>query len=73
MSTQIRGGYSYFIIFIGDKLRFGYVYLMKYKYEAFDKFKECQRMVEGQTSKSIKALWSDWGEYLTREFFDHLK
>ena len=31
MSTQIRGGYFYFIIFIDYKSRFGYVYLMKYK------------------------------------------
>ena len=26
--------------------RFGYVYLMKHKFEAFDKFKEYQGMVE---------------------------
>ena len=46
MSIQARGGYSYFIIFIDDLSRFGYVYLMKYKSEAFDKFKEYQRIVE---------------------------
>ena len=46
MSTQARGGYSYFIIFTDDMSRFGYVYLMKYKFEAFDKFEEYQRMVE---------------------------
>ena len=31
MSTQVRGGYSYFITFTDDRSRFGYVYLMKYK------------------------------------------
>ena len=46
MTTQARGGYSYFIIFTDDLSRFGYVYLMKYKSEAFDKFKENQCMVE---------------------------
>ena len=74
MSTQVRGGYSYFIIFIDDSSRFGYVYLIKYKFEVFDKFKEYQRMVEKQTNKSIKTLRSDrGGEYLISEFLDYLK
>ena len=46
MLTQVRGRYSYFIIFTDDMSRFGYVYLMKYKSETFNKFKEYQRMVE---------------------------
>ena len=46
MTTQARDGYSYYITFIDDLSRFGYVYLMKHKYEAFDKFKEYQNMVE---------------------------
>ena len=40
MITQVRGGYSYFITFMEDLSRFGYTYLMKHKFEAFDKFKE---------------------------------
>ena len=47
---------------------------MKYKSEAFNKFKEYQRMVEKQTDKSIKALQSNQGgEYRTSKFSDHLK
>ena len=46
MSTQVRGRYSYFIMFTDDRSRFGYMYLMKYKSEVFDKFKEYQRIVE---------------------------
>ena len=46
ISTKVRGRYSYFIIFIDDLSRFGYVYLLKYKSEVFDKFKEYQRMVD---------------------------
>ena len=56
MSTQARGGCSYFITFTDDLSRFRYVYLMKYKFEVFDKFKKYQRMIEKQTGKSIKAL-----------------
>ena len=74
MTTQARGGYSYFITFTDDFSRYGFVYLMKHKSEAFDKFKEYQSMVEKQTRKSIKVLRSDQGgEYLSTEFLDYLK
>ena len=56
MSIQARGGYSYFIIFTDNMSRFGYMYLMKYKSEVFNKFKEYQRMVEKQTNKNIKTF-----------------
>ena len=46
MKTQAREGYSFFITFINDLSRFGHVYLMKHKSEAFDKFKKYQSMVE---------------------------
>ena len=59
ISTQARDRYSYFITFTDDKSRFRYVYLMKYKFEVFDKFKEYLRMVEKQIGKSIKTLRSD--------------
>ena len=50
------------------------MYLMKHKFEVFDKFKEYQSMVEKQTKKSIKVLRSDrGGEYLSSKFFEHLK
>ena len=53
---------------------FGYVYLMRHKYEAFEKFKEFRFEVEKQIGKSIKVFWSDRGdEYLNSEFLDHLK
>ena len=44
--VQTRGGYSYFITFIDDLSRYGYVYLMKYKFEAFKKFKKFKHEVE---------------------------
>ena len=39
-SVHERGGYEYFITFTDGYSRYGYVYLMKKKSEALDKFKE---------------------------------
>ena len=72
--VQVRGGYSYFIIFIDDLYRYGYMYLMKHKSEVFEKFKKFRNEVEKQTSKFIKVLRSDRrGEYLSRKFLKYFK
>ena len=64
-----RGGFHYFITFTDDHSRYGLVYLMKYKSESFDKFKEFKALVEKQTGHHIKALRSDHGGvYMTDEF-----
>ena len=74
MSTTARGGYEYFITFTDDLSRYGYIYLMKHKSEAFEKFKEFQNEVENHLGKKIKFLRSDrGGEYMSLEFDDHLK
>ncbi|KAM2442151.1 hypothetical protein PS1_023292 [Malus domestica] len=74
MSTTSREGFSYYITFTDDHSRFGYVYLMKYKSESFERFKEFKNEVEKQTGKQIKILRSDrGGEYLSNEFLDYLK
>ena len=74
ISTNAKGGYSYFITFTDDFSRYGYVYLMKYKSESFEKFKEYRNEVEKQIGKSIKTLRSDrGGEYLSTEFTEYLK
>ena len=44
--VQTRGGCTYFITFIDDLSRYRYVYLMKYKSELFEKFKEFRHEVE---------------------------
>ena len=46
MSVEARGGYRYFLIFIDDLSRYGYIYLMKHKSETFEKFKEFQSEVK---------------------------
>jgi hypothetical protein len=74
MSTTARGGFQYFITFIDDFSRYGYVYLIKHKSKTFEKFKEFQNEVENQRGKKIKALRSDCGgEYLSHEFSNRLK
>ncbi|KAL0394967.1 UNVERIFIED_CONTAM: hypothetical protein Slati_4462900 [Sesamum latifolium] len=74
LSIPARGGFSYFITFTDDHSRYGYIYLMRYKSEAFGRFKEYRFEVENQTNRKIKALRSDRGdEYLSGEFIDYLK
>jgi hypothetical protein len=40
MCSVARGGFQYFITFINDFSRYGYIYLMRQKSESFEKFKE---------------------------------
>ncbi|GJY40372.1 retrotransposon protein, putative, ty1-copia subclass [Tanacetum coccineum] len=69
-----RQGASYFVTFTDDFSRYGYVYLLKHKHEVFETFKVFQKEVENQLDKTIKSLRSDrGGEYMSQEFFYHLK
>ena len=73
MSTQAKGGYEYFMTFTDDYSRYGYVYLMKRKFEAFEKFKKFRAEVKNQLGKHIKAMRSNHGgEYLLGDFKDYL-
>ena len=73
-SVHARGGYEYFITFIDDYSRYGYVYLMKKKSEALDKFKEFKPESEKQLGRYIKSLCIDrGGEYMSIEFVSFLK
>ena len=67
-------GFVYFITFINDYSRYGYLYLMRYKSEAFERFREFRNEVEKQRGRSIKSLRSDrGGEYLSQGFLDYLR
>ena len=73
MSTEARGGFRYFITFIDDYPKVGCFYLMRFKSEAFDKFKVFKAYAETHHGKRIKSLRSDrGGEYLSAEFLDYL-
>ena len=56
MFTSARGGYEYFITFIDDYSMCRYIYLMRHKFEAFEKFKEFKGEVENHHGRSIKSL-----------------
>ena len=56
MSTSARGGYEYFITFIDDYSRNGYIYLMRHKFEAFEKFKGFKAEVENHRAK-VSSLY----------------
>ena len=74
MNISDRGGYNYFITFTYDLSRYGYVYLMKYKFKLFEMFKWFHNEVEKQIGKNIKTLRSDRrGEYLSNEFLIYLE
>ncbi|KAG8490824.1 hypothetical protein CXB51_013933 [Gossypium anomalum] len=59
INTQARGGFHYFITFTDDFSRYGYVYLMRHKSEALEKFKEFKNEVQNQLGKTIQTLRSD--------------
>ena len=56
LNVQARGGYEYFISFIDDYSRYGYIYLMRWKSEVFEKFKEFRAEAKKQLSKIIKTF-----------------
>ena len=58
MSVEASGGFHYFMTFIDDLSRYGYIYSMKHKSETFEKFKEFQSEVENHHNKKIKFLRS---------------
>ena len=64
-----RGGNKYFITFIDDFAKYAYVYLLKNKSDAYEKFKEFLREFENQCGRKIKRFRSDRGrEYESIEF-----
>ena len=62
--AQTRGGNKYFITFVDDSTKYCYVYLLKSKDEAIEKFLLYKNEVENQLNKKIKVLRCDrGGEY----------
>ncbi|KAI3768676.1 hypothetical protein L2E82_19506 [Cichorium intybus] len=62
-------GKKYFLSFIDDYSRKGWVYLLTEKSQALESFKDFKDKVEKETGKVVKALRTDrGGEYLSNEF-----
>ena len=57
--VQTRGGNKYSITFVDDSTKYCYVYLLRSKDEAIDKFVLYKNEVENQLNKKIKVLRSD--------------
>nr|GEX50535.1 Pol polyprotein [Tanacetum cinerariifolium] len=65
-SLPTKGGNKYFMTFIDDCTKYCYVYLLKSKDEAIDKFVLYKTKVENQLGKKIKVVRSDrGGEYVS--------
>ena len=59
--TTTVDGYDSFIMFTDDYSRYGYIYPIKERSEALDKFKIFKREVENQHDLKIKIVRSDRG------------
>ncbi|GJV45101.1 retrotransposon protein, putative, ty1-copia subclass [Tanacetum coccineum] len=63
------GGKRYFLSIVDDYSRRVWVYILRFKHEAFEKFKEWKQLVENQTGRTVKKLRTDNGlEFCNREF-----
>ena len=51
MSVEARGDYRRFLTLTNDSSRYDYIYLMKHKFESFEKFKEFQSEVKNYRNK----------------------
>nr|GFC68492.1 retrovirus-related Pol polyprotein from transposon TNT 1-94 [Tanacetum cinerariifolium] len=67
--VESLGGKRYFLSIVDDYSRRVWVYLLRFKHEAFEKFKEWKQLVENQTGRKVKKLRTDNGlEFCNREF-----
>nr|GEV88633.1 retrotransposon protein, putative, Ty1-copia subclass [Tanacetum cinerariifolium] len=63
------GGKWYFLSIVDDYSRWVWVYLHRFKHEAFEKFKKWKQLVENQIGRMVKKLRMDNGlELGNREF-----
>ncbi|GJY90382.1 ribonuclease H-like domain-containing protein [Tanacetum coccineum] len=67
--VESLGGKRYFLSIVDDYSKRVWVYILKFKHEAFGKFKEWKQLVENQTGRRVKKLRTDNGlEFCNREF-----
>ncbi|KAK8662946.1 hypothetical protein V6N13_024832 [Hibiscus sabdariffa] len=69
MNTQARGGYQYFITFTDDFSRYGYIYLMRHKSEALEKFKE----FKNELTPPGTPQWNEVSERRNRTLLDMVR
>ncbi|GJX43365.1 retrotransposon protein, putative, ty1-copia subclass [Tanacetum coccineum] len=57
--VESLGGKAYFLSIVDDYSRRVWVYILRFKHEAFGKFKEWKQLVENQTGRTVKKLRTD--------------
>ena len=68
-----KGGSSYYVSFVDDCTRYTWVFLMKYKFEFYQIYRDFQSMVSTQFGYVIKVFRSDLGrEYLKNEICEYM-
>jgi hypothetical protein len=73
LETAIIGG-RYMLLFINDATRHTDEYILKYKSEALEKFKELKVLRENESGKQVKRFRTDGGgEYTSKKFAEYLK
>jgi hypothetical protein len=73
METAIGGG-RYILLFIDDATRHPDQYILKYKSEALEKFKEWKALREKESGKQVKRFRTDGGgEYTSKKIAEYLK
>ncbi|GJT34326.1 retrovirus-related pol polyprotein from transposon TNT 1-94 [Tanacetum coccineum] len=69
--SQVKSleGKRYFLSIVDDYSRRVWVYILRFKHEAFEKFKEWKQLAENQTGRTVKKLKTDNGlEFCNQEF-----
>ncbi|GKC35359.1 retrovirus-related pol polyprotein from transposon TNT 1-94 [Tanacetum coccineum] len=62
-------GKRYFLSIVDDYSRRVWVYILRFKHEAFGKFKEWKQLIENQTGRTVKKLRTDNSlEFCNQEF-----
>ncbi|GJZ03033.1 retrovirus-related pol polyprotein from transposon TNT 1-94 [Tanacetum coccineum] len=70
--VESLGGKRYFLSIVDDYSRMVWVYILRFKHEAFGKFKEWKQLVENQTGKTVKKLRTDKGLKFCNQEFEQL-
>ena len=74
MSIASFNGAVYFMSFIDDNSRKSWIYFLKTKREALEKFKIFKALVENESGLRLRALRTDnGGEYMSHAFQDYLQ
>jgi len=73
LETAIRGG-RYMLLFINNPTWHTDEYILKFKSEALEEFKEWKTLREKELGKQVKRFWTDAGcEYTSKKFGEYIK